>query len=730
MEFGIRLFPRKAKHAALKVFVPSMGTSLAESVCALALHSGDQETRQDVDFIRRDLGDKPLATSALDQISERFGLSLKDLPFPVKSLEMLGCPCILVFENGLSALLKQVDQDIATLQIADDEVEVRSQDVLRVTANVLGCVSPKYPVHRAHTAETAKATPRPADTDLPKSGLFKLMGYVYSQKPKEMSLIMISALIGNLMMIALPLFVMNVYDRVIPHSAFETLWALAIGVLIAITIDLGVRYVRLKLADSVSLSITQAMQIRLMRRLASSKLEFTPRNTASWTSGFRDLEATISLVPALIPALVVDLPFVCIVLALILSIAGPVVLAPIAGITFFAIWTFIGMHALKKRGGEDSKHTNAKTELMAETSSVIRTLKTIGAEEQRVNVFQKLLREATPAGHEIRLTTGLQPQVTMSSVQVVIVAAIVIGVYQINAGLMSVGALAASTLLIGRVLLPAGTVVALTGRAFQFAKSYDNVCRLLKLPQEESLDHLAPRAVKYGKLSLNAVSFKFSESPVNALNDISLTVEPGERVALIGRSGSGKSTLLQVLVRLLEPGQGSYKIDEFDARQFEPRCIRSALSYMPQETELIAGTLAENLLLARPGASQDDLLHALTMAAADDFVRSNAYGLSLPVGRNGEGLSGGERQSIGLARALLRPSKLLLLDEPTSALDNTTENRVIRALSENLGGRTLIVATHRISLLALVDRVIWMDGGRIIADGPKDQVLAKLKSAA
>lgn len=730
MKFGNLLSKKRAKHAQLKVFVPSMGTDLAESVCALALTAGDPETRQDVDFIRQDLGTGTLESADVGQLCDRLGLALKELTFPVKSLDNLGCPCILIFENGLSALLKQVDGNLATLQIADEAVDVRAQDVLRVTTKALGTVHAIPTPQPECTAEPGTPPSSSADTDLPNPGLIRLMGHVYSKKPTAMSLIMVTAFIGNLMMIALPLFVMSVYDRVIPHSAFETLWALALGVLIAISIDLGVRYVRLKLADSVSLSITQAMQIRLMQRLTGSKLENTPRNTASWTSGFRDLEATISLVPALIPALIVDLPFVCIVLALIFSIAGPVVLAPIGGIAFFAIWTLIGMHALKKRGGEDSKHTNAKTELLAETSSVIRTLKTIGAEDQRVGVFQKLLRDATRAGHEIRLTTGLQPQVTMLSVQVVMVAAIVIGVYQISAGLMSVGALAASTLLVGRVLLPAGTVVSLTGRAFQFAKSYEHVCRLLKLPQEESLDHLAPRIVKQGKLSLNAISFKFSQSPVNALSDISLTVEPGERIALIGRSGSGKSTLLQVLVRLLEPGHGSYKIDEFDARQFEPRSIRSTLSYMPQETELIAGTLAENLMLAYPNASQDDLLKALEIAAADDFVRSNAYGLSLPVGRNGEGLSGGERQSIGLARALLRPSKLLLLDEPTSALDNTTENRVIRALSENLGDKTLIVATHRVSLLALVDRVIWMDGGRIVADGPRDQVLAKLKAAA
>lgn len=740
MGFFKSKFGRSNEQVNLGIFMSSLGVSLEESVRCLSSREDKPEAVLDAEFECLESPSSIASPSYLTHLSEIFSVPMRLRHQGFQSLEELSCPCILVLDNGKSAILMSASDSRATVRVGDKEIIARVKEVHRVTEKVVEVdlpqpqvrtdktVQKKGPVQNAKETRVKTAAGKKIDTDgLTKNGLRSLTRHILKYHSGTISLILIAAFIGNLMMIALPLFVMSVYDRVIPHNAIETLWALAIGVLIAISIDLGVRYVRLKLSDSVSLAVSSGLQIQLLKSLANSKLADTPKETSVWVTSFRDLDSTVALVPALIPALAVDLPFVCIVLALIYAVAGPVVFAPIAGILFFGVWTVLGTRTISKNGALESQNQNIKTETLAEASMLIRTLKTVGSELELQSRIQEILRKSVSPIHKLRLHSAYQPQVTMLSVQIVMVIAIIIGVYEISTGQMSVGALAASTLLVGRVLLPAGTVVFLFGRTAQLKKSFETVCHLINLPQEHGLDRTSGRKVLDGKMTFSGVGFSFPDSPVKALSDISLTIQPGERIALIGRSGSGKSTLLQLLVRLYEAQEGAYMIDEYDARQFAPTHIRRQISYMPQETDLMKGSVAENLLLTYPQASQDELMRALEIAGADDFIKNSAYGLSLPVGRGGSALSGGERQAIGLARAVLRPSKALLLDEPTSAMDNTTEAKVIKSLSENLGQRALVVATHRASILSIVDRVIWMDRGRIIADGPRETVLQKLR---
>ncbi|NJS14128.1 MAG: ATP-binding cassette domain-containing protein [Sphingopyxis sp.] len=233
-----------------------------------------------------------------------------------------------------------------------------------------------------------------------------------------------------------------------------------------------------------------------------------------------------------------------------------------------------------------------------------------------------------------------------------------------------------------------------------------------------------------GHIELSTVSFTFPGAHRPSLDSVTLEIRPGEKVGIIGRSGSGKSTLLQVLVRLYDPASGRYSIDGHDARQYAPQAVRGALAYMPQEADLLDGTVHDNIMVANPAASREELDQALAASGAADFLRSHPEGLSCRTGVRGSCLSGGERQAVALARTLISPSTVLILDEPTSSMDNTTEGRVIQALRDTCADRTLILSTHRIQALALVDRVIWMERGRIVADGPRADVLARLQKSA
>ncbi len=559
------------------------------------------------------------------------------------------------------------------------------------------------------------------------AGFWLLLGETLRQHYRTIGFILIAAFLSNALMLAQPLFVMTVYDRVIPHGAFETLWALAIGVLLAIALDFVIRGVRTRLENSVAVQISTGLQARLYRNLIYAKTQNAPTAMADWTNAFRDLDAGSVIAPTLIASLLVDLPFVIIVMILVYSMAQDVILAPMIGILFFAIWTMIGAMLMRKTGGEAAKSQNERTELLVESASLAKTAKTAGAQKQLFRRFKWLLAESVIPTYKLRRYTVLQPQLTHFSVQTVVVASVIIGVYKIDAGLMSVGALVATMLFVSRMLMPVGQLVTLIARASELSRPLGRAFELMQTPQEASLDTALERPVRAGKLTLTNVEFTFEQAPAPSLTGLNVTIEPGEKVALIGRSGCGKSTLLQTFLRIYDPTKGQYLIDDHDAHQYPPRLIREAITYMSQETELFEGSIIENLLVAKPDASPEAIERALILSGADHFIKRNPEGLSQNVGRRGARLSGGERQAIGLARSLLRPAIVLLLDEPTSSMDQTMEQQVIRGLNELEPETTLIVATHRSSVLSAVNRIIWMDGGKIIADGPRDAVLAKLQ---
>lgn len=567
-------------------------------------------------------------------------------------------------------------------------------------------------------------------TSASKHGFNHLIQLMLAAHPATIMLMLLAAVLSNVLMLALPLFIMTVYDRVIPHGALETLWALSLGVMIALLVDAGLRFVRSKLTDAATMGTSVSLQNQLFQTLTQSRVVKTPTATSDWTNTFRDIESAAALVPGLIAGALVDMPFVFLALLFVYFMAGPVVWAAVVGIIVFAVWAAANTAVMRKLGALESKSQNARAELLTESVWLSRAIKAANAEDGRIGMFERLLVNLVPTGHKLRLIANMQPQVTMIIVQIVIVFSVIIGVHQIVAGSMSIGALAATTLLVGRVLSPVGQLMMLISRANQLSRPLSRFFGLLDLPMETAGDVTAHRMVGAGRMELNNVTFNFPDSSKPSLNNIKLDIKPGEKIGIIGPSGCGKSTLLQLLIRFYDATSGKYLIDGYDARQYSAKAVRGAIAYMPQEADLLDATVHENIMMANPSASQKQLETALLTSGAAEFLRNHPEGLSCKTGPRGSRLSGGERQSVALARALISPSTVLILDEPTSSMDNTTEARVIQMLQQTCADKTLILSTHRLQALALVDRIIWMDQGRIMADGPRVEVLARLQKSA
>ncbi len=543
--------------------------------------------------------------------------------------------------------------------------------------------------------------------------------------------LLVAASFSNLMLLALPIYTGIVFDRVIPHSAFDTLWAVSIGVMLALLADLSMRFVRIKLQDALAAATSAAIQSSIVRRLVEIKMTSAPSSASSTMLRLREVDQLTQLAPQLLTGVLVDAPFLVFVFALIWLNGGIVVLAPIIGLA-----AVVGMHHLAHLAaeGEQSRSlrlSHLQTRQLIETVEGLETIKVTRSERRVLRRFEDALDEYVHASHVARLWLGFSAYANATVGQAMIVLVMLIGVYQVSNASMTVGGLSACALLVGRVILPMGQLVNVVHRLHQSRTT-------LKLLAEDTGDFIERAgdrsgAVSFppaGALRIVDVSFSYPNQPVLQLENISLTISPGERVAIIGRSGSGKSSLMKLFVRLAEPTRGAVLVDEFDTRQYAPAALRRTLAYMGQTPGLIDDTLLANLTLGLSEIDRDRLAEISRLTGVSDFAARHPQGYGMMIGPRGEKLSGGERQSVALARLLLTDARTLILDEPTAAMDTMLEARLVRDLRTLIGKRTFIVATHRAPILELVDRIIWLEGGRICADGPRAEVLKRLSGAA
>jgi len=558
-----------------------------------------------------------------------------------------------------------------------------------------------------------------------------ILSFMTSRHRKMLVQLLISAAFSNLMLLALPVYSGLIFDRVIPHSAFDTLWAISIGVTLALLADLAVRWVRLKIQDSLASSASAAIQASVIRRLLQAKMSEAPRSSGAITLRLRNLDAMTQLIPQLITGVLVDLPLLLIVFTLLWLNGGPVVLAPILGIVALVAlhhWTSLGSEAEQKRS---TALLQLQTNRLNEAVEVLETIKSTRTELRVLNRFERIFDEFAYSTHVVRLWQGLAAYANVTVGQMMVAIVLIIGAYEISAGNMTIGGLSTCSLLVGRVIAPIGALITAVHRTIQSSALLKSLASESRYQSEAAGDESgALRTPKECALRLQAIAFSYSGQNSRQIDNLTTTIKPGERVAIVGRSGSGKSTLLRLIARLAEPERGSILLDGFDVRQYEPSDLRRALGYMGQNAGIVEDTLMRNLVLGQSEIDPKFFDAVMQLTGVSDFAAGHPQGFGMNVGPRGEKLSGGERQSVALARVLLASPKVLLLDEPTASMDTMLEARLVRNIGSFIGDRTLVVATHRAPVLQLVDRLIWLDSGKVVADGPKADVLKRMSGAA
>ncbi len=546
-----------------------------------------------------------------------------------------------------------------------------------------------------------------------------------ARRRREFWPVITASVIINFLAVALPIFTMNVYDRVIPNQATASLWVLAIGVFIAFSLEFALRKARTNVLDEISrdldISLSQKIYSRVMSMPLAAKTGHTGNLVArvSEYAVVRDFFASTTIV------LLVDVFFLFIFIGFIAIIAGPLALIPLVIISGMIL---LGVR-LQRKITDSARDAQADYGLqqtqLVESIAGLETLKSIAGEGEMLGRWRRISDMASRSQKRLREVNATAIGAASTFQQISTISLVIGGYYMFDAGIISMGAIIAIVMLASRALAPAGQLAYLLTRWKQASETLDSIEHLWDGEDERKMGSSAlPPQVRSANIRLQNVNFAYPGSSVPSLKDVNLTIRPGERIAIIGRVAAGKSTLGRVICGLFQPDEGALLIDGIDARQYRPHDIRRNFRFVAQDSSLFSGTIKDNLALAGNRASEQQLIAALRKVGADRFLSRDAGGFDRAVGEGGRSLSGGQRNFLALARAFVSPSQLLFMDEPTGAMDAQTEKLFIDSLSQSLTpSQTLVVATHRPALFALCNRVIIVNDGKIVADGQKDEVI-------
>ncbi len=541
--------------------------------------------------------------------------------------------------------------------------------------------------------------------------------------------VLLATVVVNVLALASPLFVMNVYDRVVPNNAFDTLWALAIGVVVAYLFDFLLRNLRGYFADVAGKNADVIIASRLMQQMTAMRLDHKPDSAGTLANNLREFETLREFFSSTTLMALVDMPFIFIFIALIGYIAGPLALAPLLAVPIVVLVGIFLQQPFQRVVERSFREGAQKNALLVEAINGIETIKTSMAEGQIQKRWEEVVGLNARSTSRARALANFSISFSQWSAQLVSVMIIIGGVYLISEGELTLGGLIACNILVGRAMAPLGAVAAMLTRFQQSRMALRSLDLLMRQPNERPEGQEFIRAPDLqSSLTVNDVHFQYPNSQTPALDGLSLQIRPGEKVGIIGRTGSGKSTLGRLFLGLYHPQEGSVKLGGVDLRQLHVADLRHQMGYVSQDNYLFYGSIRENIALGAPYVDGQAILRAANVAGVTDFVRNHPAGFDWQVGERGMNLSGGQRQAITIARALLLDPQILILDEPTSAMDNNAESVFRERLGKFLDGKTLVLFTHRTSMLQLVDRLVIMDNGKIVADGPKGEVLKALRS--
>ncbi len=538
-----------------------------------------------------------------------------------------------------------------------------------------------------------------------------------------------AALLVNIFALVMPLFVMNVYDRIVPNNATDTLWMLALGVLLVIGMDYMLRLLRGRFIDLASARIDVKLSALIMERVLGMRLEARPASVGSFAANLRSFESVRDFIASATVSALIDLPFALIFLLVIVWIAWPLVLIPLLGLVVGVIYAYLVQHRMHELAETTYRATAQRNAALIESLTALETIKTQSAEGVVQNKWERTTAFLARSGVQLRLLSSSASNGAAAITQVVNVALVIAGVYLIQERLLTMGGLIAVTMLGGRAIAPLAQAVGLLMQYQNARLALSSLDKMMAEPVERpDATAFIHRPELSGEIEFRHVSFSYPEQGEAALRNVSLHITPGERVIIIGRTGCGKTTLQKLMLGLYHPSQGVVRIDGIDLRQLDPADLRRNIGCVGQDATLFYGTLRENIAIGAPYADDAAIVTAAEVAGLTQFVNRHPKGFDMLIGERGESLSGGQRQEVAIARAVLLDPPILLLDEPTSAMDFSTEQGFKERLMRFAAHKTVVVVTHRTSLIDLATRLIVVDDGQVVADGPRDQVVEALQS--
>ena len=534
----------------------------------------------------------------------------------------------------------------------------------------------------------------------------------------------IAALLTNLFAVTTSIFSMTVYDRVIPNGAVDTLYALLIGAGIIFFSDFLIRSLRGYFLDVAGARADMVVGDTLFEQILDMQMGAKKGSTGSVANMLKEFESLREFLTSTTLVTLIDIPFTIIFLLLIWTIGGPMVWVPLAVIPLMlgaGLLVQPRLSRLTEAAYEDGQN---KQSVLVETLNGMETIKSLGAGALMRHRWQQAVLHQSELGLKQRMWSSFATNVANLSQQLVQVGVVTTGFFLVGEGQIGFGAIIASSILAGRAISPLSQLSQLLSRMNQSLSSYRALSELMTQPREHSEDrNFITREQFSGKIEFRDVSFTYPGSETRTLNNLSFTIEPGERVAILGKIGSGKTTVAKLMLGLYQPDEGAVLIDGVDVRQIDPADLRKGVGAVLQDVWLMSGSIRENIALGVDAISDEAVLKAARIAGVEDFISQHPHGYSLQVGERGEGLSGGQRQAVSIARAIVAEPTIWLFDEPSSAMDQQAEVVLVNRLQEAIGERTFVTITHKSSMVALASKVVVIDQGRATYVGPPEKVL-------
>ncbi|MCY0093652.1 type I secretion system permease/ATPase [Hoeflea ulvae] len=538
-----------------------------------------------------------------------------------------------------------------------------------------------------------------------------------------------AALFINVLALASPLFTMNVYDRVLPNEAIATLWVLAIGIGVAFTFDFLLKFARATLIDYTGRKIDLKIAYILFQKVMNTSLSARSMSTGEYVSRVSQYEFVREFFTSNTIATMIDTCFVFIFIGVIYAIAGILAIIPAVALVAVVIIGLVAQTLISRKVAAAANEAALRQSMLVETISTTETVKGLRAEGILLKRWRDLTINSSATNEQIKSISAMAVNATQFVQQLVTVGIIIGGTYLFQEGLVTTGAIIASVILAGRAVSPLGQLAMTLARFRQAMLSLRILDKIMEQPEDTpETTGFVNRVIKHGSIAFENVHFRYPQADQDALDGLSFSIKAGEKVGIIGRIGSGKTTIGRLMSRLYQPHEGRVMIDGIDMQQFHPSEVRSAVAVAGQTSDLFTGSLKDNLLMGNPKATDEDLIEVSRKVGIESFIVRHPRGFDMPVGENGGNLSAGQKQSVAIARLLLADPKVVFLDEPSGAMDLASERHLISCLRQAIAPEvTMVLSTHRYSMLDLIDRLIVIENGRLIADGPKEQVIAALQ---